>query len=127
MIPAVDTELKEIVLSNNSFGPNEIKILSRRISDDYSQFPVLRDLTNELESQTSRSPASSVRLGVCQFLLGRYRSAFHTLENADGGALAYLYQGRAHAAIENYERAIECYENAKKAGYDPAYCAVLIA
>ena len=90
MIPAVDTELKEIVLSNNSFGPNEIKILSRRISDDYSQFPVLRDLTNELESQTSRSPASSVRLGVCQFLLGRYRSAFHTLENADGGALAEL-------------------------------------
>lgn len=127
MIPAVDTELKEIVLSNNSFGPNEIKILSRRISDDYSQFPVLRDLTNELESQTSRSPASSVRLGVCQFLLGRYRSAIHTLENADGGALAYLYQGRAHAAVENYERAIECYENAKKAGYDPAYCAVLIA
>jgi DNA-directed RNA polymerase subunit alpha len=127
MIPVVDTELKDIVLSNNSFGPNEIKVLSRRISDDYSQFPVLRDLTNELESQTSRSPASSVRLGVCQYLLGRYRSAIQTLESADGGALAYLYQGRSHAALENYERAIDCYENAKKGGYDSSFCAVLTA
>lgn len=127
MVPVVDTELKDIVLSNNSFGPNEIKILSRRISDDYSQFPVLRDLTNELESQTSRSPASSVRLGVCQYLLGRYRAAIQTLENADGGALAYLYQGRSHAALNNHSRAAECYENAKRGGYDPNYCAVLTA
>ena len=127
MIPVVDTELKDIVLSNNSFGPNEIRTLARRISDDYTQFPVLRDLTNELEAQTTRSPASSVRLGVCQYLLGRYRSAIQTLESADGGALAHLYQGRSHASLNNYSRAIECYDNAKKGGYDPNYCAVLTA
>ena len=121
------SELRDIVLSNNSFGPNEIAIISRKISDDYQQFPILRDLTSELEAQTSRSPASSVRLGVYQYLLGRYRAAISTLENADGGALAYFYQGRSHFSLENYVRSIECYEMAKKAGLDKDVCQVAIA
>ena len=94
MAQGIDLELKDIVLSNSSFGPNEIDYVSRRISDDFTQFPILRDLTNELEDQTMRTPATSVRLGVCQFLLGRYDSAVETLQNADGGALALFYQGK---------------------------------
>ncbi|MBX3418359.1 MAG: tetratricopeptide repeat protein [Pirellulaceae bacterium] len=120
-------ELRDIVLSNSSFGPNDIQVIARKISDDYQQFPILRDLTAELESQTSRSPASSVRLGVCQYLLGRYRAAIATLETADGGALAHFYQGRSHFALGNYTRAIECYESSKQAGLDASVCQVAIA
>ena len=80
-----EVELKDILLSNTSFGPNEIGVISRKICNDYSQFPNLRDVTAQLESQTERSPATSVRLGVCQYLIGNYEEAIATLENADGG------------------------------------------
>lgn len=127
MAQGIDIELKDIVLSNSSFGPNEIEYVSRRISDDFSQFPVLRDLTNELENQMTRTPATSVRLGVCQFLLGRYQSAITTLENADGGALALFYQGRSHTARNNHEAAISAFELAKTAGYEADRCGLAIA
>ncbi len=127
MSQVVEVELRDIVLSNSSFGPNEIKTILRKINEDYTQFQLLRDLTNELEAQPARSPASSTRLGVCQYILGRYRSALATLETADSGALAYFYQGRCHCSLENYTRAIECFESSKLAGYDANLVAVAIA
>ncbi|MEM7455015.1 MAG: DNA-directed RNA polymerase subunit alpha C-terminal domain-containing protein [Planctomycetota bacterium] len=124
---APQPELKDILLSNSSFGPNEIVYISTRISNDYTQFPQLRDLTQELENQVDRSPASSVRLGVCQYLLGRYQDAIRTLENADGGALAHFYQGKSHFSLTNTERAVECYNSAQTAGYDKDHCQLAVA
>lgn len=123
----VEIELKDIVLSNSSFGPNEIKVVTRRISDDYNQFNVLRDLTAELESHETRTPATQVRMGVCQYLLGRYEAAIRTLSNADGGALSYFYQGKAYLALNDFANAQRCYESAKTAGYDPDLCMLAIA
>ena len=91
MSQVVDVQLKDILLSNSSFGPAEIDIIADRICNDYSQFPQLREITHELEQQTERTPATSVRLGICQFMLGRYEDALVTLGSADGGALAYFY------------------------------------
>src|SRR5262245_8716355 len=111
MQPSNDTaelELKDIVTSNATFGPIEIEIISRRISEDYSRFSVLRDLTAQLEQQENRAPATSVRLGVCQYFLGRYESSCYTLENSDGGAIAFYYQGKCHSALKRYVRAIDC-------------------
>ncbi len=122
-----EIDLKDILLSNSSFGPNEIAFISKRVSNDYSQFPNLRDVTQELENQFDRTPATSVRLGVCQYMLGRYSDAIATLENADGGALAHYYQGRSHFALANYERAIACYESAQTAGYDKDLCQLAVA
>ena len=45
MTQVPELELKDILLSNSSFGPNEIAIISNRICNDYSQFPNLRDVT----------------------------------------------------------------------------------
>ena len=122
-----ELELKDLLLSNSSFGPGEIQFISERISNDFSQFPSLRDVTDQLENQLDRTPATNVRLGVCQFLLGRYDDAISTLGNADGGALAYFYQGRGHFAMNRYEDAIRCYESAKTAGYDSDRCLLMIA
>lgn len=125
LVPEV--ELRDILLSNSSFGPNEISFISNRISNDYAQFPNLRDATQALESQVDRSPATSVKLGVCQYLIGHYSDAIKTLENADGGALALFYKGKAHFALGGYDTAIQCYEAAKGAGYNPDLCLLAVA
>jgi hypothetical protein len=43
MAQGLEIDLKEIVLSNSTFGPNEIDQLTRAISGDASRVPVLRD------------------------------------------------------------------------------------
>ena len=49
MAQGLEIDLKEIVLSNSTFGPNEIDQLTRAISGDASRVPVLRDSVAELE------------------------------------------------------------------------------
>jgi DNA-directed RNA polymerase subunit alpha len=122
-----ELELKDIVTSNASFGPIEIEIIARRIGEDYSRFVVLRDLTAQLAQQEHRSPATSTRLGVCLYFLGRYESAVQTLESADAGAVAYFYQGKCHLALKRLDRAVECYEAARTAGYDANICRLAVA
>ncbi len=126
-MPEVQPQLKDVLLSNSSFGPAEIKFVAERICNDFSQFPQLKEVTQELENQPARTPASSVRLGVCQYMLGRYSDAVNTLENADGGALAQFYQGKSHFGLGGYARSIECYEAAKTAGYENDLCLLAIA
>ncbi len=94
MSQGLEIDLKEIVLSNSSFGPNEIEQLTPAIADDFAQLAVLRDSVGELETSESLTPAMAVRLGVCYYLLGRIPRAIETLRNADGSALALFYLGR---------------------------------
>ncbi len=127
MTQVPELELKDILLSNSSFGPNEIATISQKVCNDYSQYPNLRDITDEMENRTERTPAEAVRLGVCQYLLGRYSSAIATLGNSDGGALAYFYQGKAQYGLGAYDKAIGCYESAQKAGYNADLCLLAVA
>ncbi|MCA9120224.1 MAG: tetratricopeptide repeat protein [Planctomycetaceae bacterium] len=122
-----EIDLREIVLSNSSFGPNEIRQLSEAISENYSQFQVLRDAVGELESREERSPATAVRLGVCYYLLGRHTTAAETLAAADGGAVAQFYLGKSHFALGRYDQALQSYESAKIAGYNSDVCALACA
>ena len=114
MAQVPEIELKDILLSNSSFGPNEITFILTKVCNDYSQFPNLKEVTGVLESQLERTPAASVRLGVCQYMIGNYETAIATLENADGGALAYFYQGKSQFALHNWDKAVECYESAQR-------------
>jgi DNA-directed RNA polymerase subunit alpha len=122
-----EIELKDMLLSNSSFGPNEIAVISNRICNDFSQYPNLRDVTDQMESQMERTPAEAVRLGVCQYLLGRYTESIATLGNSDGGALAYFYQGKAHFSLGAYDKSIASYESAQKAGYNADLCLIAVA
>ncbi len=127
MMHGLETELKDIVLSNTSFGPDTIRLVTGRISDDYNQFTQLRELTGELGRQETLTPAELVRLGVCQYLLGTYSKAIGTLSNADGGALSQFYMGKAHLSLGHHDKAIGCFESAKTAGYDADRCLLAIA
>ena len=127
MLQATGVDIRDIVLSNNSFGPREIAHLTHAIADEYQQFGVLRDSVAELEAREDRTPAAAVRLGVCQHILGRNRQAIETLKSADGGALAHFYIGKSQFALGQYSEAIKSFGSAKTAGYNGDDCALAIA
>src|SRR5687767_5056331 len=99
MSPVAEFDLRQTVISNSTFGPIEIKQIAQAISSDYNNFRTLRDATNELAQQSARTPAASARLGVCQYLIGRYGDAVQTLTSADGGALTHFYLGKSYLAL----------------------------
>lgn len=127
MATAMGFDLRETVLSNSAFGPREIEQISRAISDDYSHFGSLRDAVAELEAREDRSPAAHVRLGVCYYLLGRYKLAAETLSSADGGAVAQFYLGKTRFAVNDIEGAVKAFAAAKVAGYNGDDCALATA
>lgn len=126
MSQVLGADLREIVLANSTFGPQEIAQLSKAIGEDPASFSLLRDAVGELEVREDRTPASAVRLGVCYYLMGRYRQAIETLSSADGGALAHFYLGKSHFSLGHYDQAITSYKSAKVAGYNGDDCALAI-
>jgi DNA-directed RNA polymerase subunit alpha len=127
MSQLMEFDLRDSVLADGSFGPNEIVRITRAVSDDATKLTLLRDSVAELKTREAHTPASSVRLGVCEYLLGKYRDAIATLSSADGGALAHYYSGQAKLGLNQYESAIESFQSAKRAGYDVGDCELGIA
>lgn len=115
---ALETDIKQAIVSTAAFGPREIADITAGIAANYSQYGDLKEAVQELEAQPSRTPATSAKLGVCLYLLGRYSEAIKVLSNADGGALTHFYLGKAKLALDDYAAAAEAYESAGKAGYD---------
>ncbi len=118
MTTVQEVDVKQIVLSTAAFGPREIEHITGAISSNYSKYRELREAVAELEEQTERTPATSARLGVCQYLLGAYTSAIQTLSHADGGALTHFYLGKSFLALDRYAEAVTAYDSAHRAGYD---------
>ncbi len=114
--------VKQIVLNNGTFGPNEVQSLIDALSEDPGVHRTLREGINELEASEDRSPAAAVRLGVCYYLLGRYTQALETLKTGDGGALAHFYIARSNMGLEHFDAAIESFSSAAKAGYNTDVC-----
>ena len=76
-------DLKEVVLANNSFGPSDVTAIRKAVSENYGHFGELRDAVSEMEEDDTLSPAGRSKMGVCQFLLGRFADAIETLQNAE--------------------------------------------
>ncbi len=127
MSQILDIDIRDVVLANGSFGPQEIRQMISVISGDNLQVTVLRDAVAELERVDDRTPASSVRLGVCQYLLGRYQDAIDTLSRADGGALTHFYLGKSYVEIDDFAQAIASFEASARAGYSGDECSLAIA
>lgn len=117
-------DVHELVVSNHSFGPSEISQICKTISEDYSQLGVLKDSVGELSQVPERSPAQAVRLGVCQYLVGKFSEAKETLAHADGGALALYYLAKACFQLEQCDESLQNFEAAKAAGYDGDQCQI---
>jgi len=122
MVAAATPDIRDILTGNGPFGPAEVRSLVQALGRDSTVHRDLRAAVRELESNPDRSPAASVRLGVCQHLLGRAREALQTLRSGDGGALALFHQGLAHAALGVFDKAVEAFTAARKAGYEAGAC-----
>jgi DNA-directed RNA polymerase subunit alpha len=127
MSQLVDFDVRDVVLSDGSFGPQEINQIIQTISQDPPRLAVFRDAVAELAVRESHTPASAVRLGVCQYLLGAYQRAILTLQSGDGGALAHFYIALAQQSLGKYDAAMASFESARKAGYDAGQCELGIA
>jgi DNA-directed RNA polymerase subunit alpha len=122
MAATATLDIRDLITGNGPFGPAEVRALLEALAADAAAHRDLREAVRELEAQAERSPAASVRLGVCQQLLGRAADAAETLRAADGGALALFHHGLAAAAQGLHDKARELFDAAKKAGYDAAAC-----
>jgi DNA-directed RNA polymerase subunit alpha len=122
MVAATISDVRDLIVGNGPFGPAEVRALVDALGRDATAHRELRSAVRELEASTDRSPAASVRLGVCQHLLGRARDALETLRSGDGGALALFHQGLAHAALGVHDKAVEAFTSARKAGYEAGAC-----
>jgi len=127
MVSTVSFDTRDLVNGTGPFGPSEIRELLHALGSDPAMHRDLRLAVKELETSTDRSPAAAVRLGVCQFLLGRHEDSLETLRSGDGGALSLYYQGLAQAATGASDKAEETLKSAEKAGYNATACAVAIA
>ncbi len=56
-----------------------------------------------MEEDEAISPASKTKMGVCQFLLGRFKDSLTTLQSADGSAMALFYQARCCFELGTFE------------------------
>ncbi|MDO4569615.1 MAG: DNA-directed RNA polymerase subunit alpha C-terminal domain-containing protein [Planctomycetia bacterium] len=116
-------DLKQLVQMNCTFGPQEIERINRSISLKYANFRVFQEAVVALEArEEEQSPAGMVRLGVCLYLLGKYRRSLDVLRRGDGGALAHFYMAKAYIALKKYDEAEQEYICAKQAGYSSDLC-----
>lgn len=118
----VQTDVSGLLLSQSSFGPQEIQRITAATAADRSCYSQLREAVGQLSQQGDLSPAMKVRLGVGNFLLGRYKAAIEQLTNSDSGALARFFMAKAYFALEQYDDAVESYRAALKAGYPGDDC-----
>ena len=124
MVASAEFDVKQVILVNGPFGPNEVKRVREAVTKDHINFILLRDAVNELQTKEEQTPASMVRLGVALYLLGRYFRACEVLKQADGGAMAHFYLAKSQFARGNFAEAVESYTSAEKAGYDAGQCAL---
>jgi DNA-directed RNA polymerase subunit alpha len=127
MVATAAPDIRDLILGNGPFGPAEVRRLVEALGKHATVHRDLRAAVKELESHADRSPAASVKLGICQRLLGRAREALDTLKSGDGGALALFHQGLAHAELHAHDKACEAFAAARKAGYEAATCAAAAA
>jgi len=120
-----DFDLKQTILMDGSFGPQEAERLAFVLSSDVTQIDALRSAIDELEAEDTKnklSPAGRVRLGIAYYLLGHYDSAAASLKKGDGGALALFYIAKSQFALGLYADALKSYDAAQKTGYSTDEC-----
>ena len=118
MSQGVELDLKQLVLFDGAFGPREIMQIAGGHRQRLLAIPGLARCGGRVGGQGESDPATGCRLGACLYLLGRYDRAIEVLKNADGGALAQFYLGKASSPREPTARPPDRYDAAERGGYN---------
>ncbi|MBL9124517.1 MAG: hypothetical protein JNG90_12855, partial [Planctomycetaceae bacterium] len=68
MAQGTETDLKELLLSNQSFGPATIRQMVDAMAEGIANYRLLREGVQELEHRSDLTPATKTRLGVGYYL-----------------------------------------------------------
>jgi DNA-directed RNA polymerase subunit alpha len=117
MSQVLEMGIKNWALASAPLAPSEVVQAMQAVAVDPANFRALGEAVSELENRENLSPADKVRLGICYYLLGRFRLANSTLSTADGGALALYYLGKAKFAQGDYKGAGDAYQQSSTAGF----------
>jgi len=121
MSDVVTSDLKDRVLASGRFSADDVHDLIRRIAEDSAEYRLLREARQELEQREAQDPDTRQRLGVVNYLLGRFAQAESLLAEVDD-AVAKFYLGKSRFALEKYDAAKSAYDEAQAAGYTKDLC-----
>lgn len=124
MVQAMATDIKQQALATGPLTAEDAQRMAEAIAGDFSNYRGLREAVQELETKADASSAGQARLGICYYLLGRYRLATETLTAAHGNPVALYYLGKTYFARQDYKAALDSYVAAAKAGFDANACAL---
>jgi DNA-directed RNA polymerase subunit alpha len=122
----VDTliDLKSLLVDREDCDAGTVQKLREALAQGGDQSGRLRGVIGLLETKmasASRGTAKAWRLkrGIASFFLGQGGAAIEDLRAAEG-ALACFYLGQALADRQEFDEALQAFDNAEKAGYASA-------
>ncbi len=109
------------LLDREPFDASAVLDLQEVLGRDPSRYVTLRDAAAAIAERESdkMKPATHLRLGIADCLLGRYRASLEHLTKAGDQGLAHHFRGIALENLQRWDDAIEAFADAVNAGYEP--------
>lgn len=120
MAEMMTTDVRAII-DRDPFDASAVADLREVLGRDPSRYKTLRDAVAAIRERekSSMKPATHLRLGVADVMLGQYSRALEHLSKAGDNGLALFYRGIALQNMEQWEDAATSFSAAAKAGYEP--------
>lgn len=120
-MPELMTTDVRVLIDRDPFDSAAVADLVEVLGRDPSRYVILRDAAQAIAEREKgkMKPATHLRLGVADCLLGRYKSALEHLGKAGDVGLAHYYQGVALENLQRWPEAAEAFAAAAEAGHEP--------
>jgi DNA-directed RNA polymerase subunit alpha len=109
------------LLDRDPFDASAVADLQEVLGRDPSRYITLRDAAAAIADREKGKykPATYLRLGIADCLLGRHKTALENLGKAGDVGLAHYFRGVALENLQRWADAAEAFGQAAKAGYEP--------
>ena len=120
MAEVMTTDVRAI-MDRDPFDASAVADLREVLGRDPSRYKTLRDSVAAIQDREegNMKPATHLRLGVAEVLLGRYTSALDHLGKLGDDGLAQFFRGLAFENSQRWPDAASAFAAAAKVGYDP--------
>ena len=120
MAEVMTTDVRAI-MDRDPFDASAVADLREVLGRDPSRYKTLRDSVQAIQEREkgAMKPASHLRLGVADVLLGQYNRSLDHLGKAGDNGLALFFRGLAFENLEKWADAASAFASAAKAGYEP--------